>query len=768
MNRFVLEPIFSSTLGMLVIAGMLLSLPWIVPVAGRMVTLRRRRTLQWLRTGCVLFVLLAMLRPTLIRTESQPSSAALAILVDRSQSMTLPADEARSRYEVENQVLQQLLSQLSDFDDSLDLRLLSFAAQTRELTLGPEVMNELKAAPDGNETRIGTALFSAVRAAGGKPLAGVILIGDGVEMRSASGADAHETASTSDDNEQGGARLLASLDVPLFTVPTGPPGDLQQLRDIEIDGLPESFSMFSGNESSIDFVVRTRAMSGTNVKLNLSLQREDGSKPFEVATRIVTPTESDQAAAQKIPVVAPEPGRYRLTVKAEPQEGETLLTNNAQVAFVDVRKGGGRLLYLEGQPRPEQLFLLRALRRFPDLQVTYRWLALDRPEQWPISLGGLLTGERFDLIIIGNLPAAAIGDEQLQQIQESVGKGSALLMIGGPQTFAAGGYATSKLAQALPIKLDASLTDHAESIIAVPTQAHPITQLAVDPSLAAQQKFWSGLPKFVGSNRFADARIAPGVQVLLETPDEEPLLVVGEYGSGRVATFAIDSTWRWWRQQQSESHRRFWRQMMLWLLNRDGTDDQLIELRLAHRRIPQEQAIEYQIIQSGNEQLSAKELHVEVLQAGKVVEAARAEPLETSLQSGDASIAGKLAGLAPGVYQLAVSKVTPSGQSESNTPLAVVSFQVVSNDGELRQPYADHVYLSQLASLTSAAGGAMFMPNETDQLISDIKQLRRRSEAPIAKKYRIADTPATAWPLFIGITALLAVEWYLRRRWGLA
>ncbi len=758
MNRFELEPIFPSMLWMLVLSALLLALPWIVPVSGRSVTPQRRRTLQWIRTGCVFFILLAMLRPTWIRTESQPSSATLAILVDRSQSMTLPADATNSRFETENQLLDQLLAELRDFDESLDVRLLQFADQTREITLTPEALNELKTPPQGSETRIGAALLSAVRAAGGKPLAGVILIGDGVEVRSTGNTQANNHQASIDENEQGGARLLASLDVPLFSVPIGPPGDLQQLRDIEIDGLAESFSMFAGNESTIDFVVRTRAMSGTDIKLNLSLQREGGGEPVDVATRIVTPTESNQTAGQNIPIVAPEPGRYLLTVKAEAQEGETLLTNNAQVAFVDVRKGGGKLLYLEGQPRPEQLFLLRTLRRFPDLQVTYRWLALDKPEQWPISLGDTLANERYDLVIIGNLPAAAIGSEQLKQIQQQVGKGSALLMIGGPQTFAAGGYATSDLAATLPIKLDPKLTDQTESISAVPNQLHPITQLSADSSLAAQQKFWSGLPKFVGNNRFAESRVAPGVQVLLETQDEEPLLVVGEYGAGRVAAFAIDSTWRWWRQQQSEAHRRFWRQMMLWLLNRDSADDQLLELKLARRRVPQEQAIDFQLVQSGTETLAANELTIEILQDGKLVQSVNSATLGSTAQSTGSSMSGKLTDLQPGVYQLAVYKASSDLNAATRTPLTAVSFQVISNDSELRQPYADHVYMSQLASLTSPAGGAMFMPNEAEQLINEIKQLRHRSEAPVAKKYRIGDTPTSAWPLFIGITTLLRLN----------
>jgi len=38
----------------------------------------------------------------------------------------------------------------------------------------------------------------------------------------------------------------------------------------------------------------------------------------------------------------------------------------------------------------------------------------------------------------------------------------------------------------------------------------------------------------------------------------------------------------------------------------------------------------------------------------------------------------------------------------------------------------------------------------------------------VVQKYRLIDTPLSAWPLFIVIATLISIEWYLRRRWGLA
>ena len=89
-----------------------------------------------------------------------------------------------------------------------------------------------------------------------------------------------------------------------------------------------------------------------------------------------------------------------------------------------------------------------------------------------------------------------------------------------------------------------------------------------------------------GANRWAGIKDSPGIQLLAESPDHVPLLVAGEYGGGRVLAFAGDSTWQWWRQGQSAVHRRFWRQVVLWLARRDDLTRHDVWVDLPQRRFP--------------------------------------------------------------------------------------------------------------------------------------------------------------------------------------
>ncbi len=224
-------------------------------------------------------------------------------------------------------------------------------------------------------------------------------------------------------------------------------------------------------------------------------------KTTEIASRNIAPNKSVEVSALSVSVVAPPPGTYRLIVEAETQDGELVTTNNLQTAFVDVREGGGRILYLEGEQRLEQTFLRRSLRRFPDLDLTTKWIPKDTSGTWPEDLGDWFQPGKFDIYIIGDLDARALGDAQLQELANAVSNGAGLVTLGGFQAYGAGGYASSPLANVIPIDMDSSRRrtvdanrpDNPTDQLAGPlpirlARSHPITDLGgEDPALIWQQ-----------------------------------------------------------------------------------------------------------------------------------------------------------------------------------------------------------------------------------------------------------------------------------------
>lgn len=756
MTTLKLDPIFESITALILLSAAILALPWILPVAGRSIADYQRRRLQWFRTGTAIVLLLAVLRPSIVRTDSVPTEATIVVLLDRSRSMTLPATQTQSRSELQTELFYRLSSVIGKLDQTLSMKTFSYAAGVTELAMEEKTKELLAKPPDGNATDIGRAIDAAIQGSAGKPLAGVVLLGDGVEVLPPT-----DLTSPKINDTQVSARLLASLDVPLWTIAIGPPGDLGQVRDVEVAELAESYGLYSGNEANVDFVVRSRALAGKAFTTRVTLTNEVGErKPVELAVRSITSDKAEDSIAVSLPIVAPEPGRYQMEVQIEPQDGETLLSNNSQISFVDVRQGGGRVLYLEGQPRLEQAALLQSLRRFPDLQVTYRWIAADTKSKWPVDLGLVRNPNAFDVVILGDLSADAIGVEQLKLIATRVSDGGALMMIGGLETFARGGYQASPLANVLPVKLDSKLDDFRGEVPIVVSIVHPITALVASTNLQDQAKAWNALPPLIGANRFSDTRVAPGIEVLLETSDADPLLVVGEYGSGRVAAFAGDSTWRWQRQGKATEHRRFWRQMLLWLLNRDSNSSDAIDIDLTKRRAEVGQEIDF-VVKNQVSSREATPMLAIVSEDGSEIPI-KADVVVQKTEFEGTRLEGKIENLPPGMYRFRA--MLPNEKAS----IAEKSFQILDQDAELRQPFADHTFLSQMAAQTASSGGAMFMPDAIDELTDLITQLRRNAKAPVTQKYRLGDTPASAWPLFVLLAVLLGTEWYLRRRWGLA
>lgn len=760
MTSFALEPIYGSLL--LAILAVLTTVAVIVLVTPPAADRSQRRLLIALRLLAAAVLWLALFRPALLRTDNRPVDAALVVAVDTSRSMTLPDGDGGQRWTTQVQAWKQLAGGLQGLDQSLAVRLLAYDATARPIaSVAPDALGELS--PIGELTDLSAAALATIQAAEGQPIAGVVLIGDGTQTAPLTGAGARRIVET-----------LNSLGVPLWTVPIGPAGGDSASRDVAVDSLPESYQLFAGNDVEIQFQLLSRGMSGKDIPVRLSWINAEG-QTTEIAVRSVTATKANDVAAVAIAVTAPAPGTYRLKVEADIQEGELVTTNNQQIAFIEVREGGGRILYLEGSLRLEQAFLRRSLRRFPDLDLSFRWIPSDTTEAWPADLQDWFEPGKFDIYVLGDLDANALGDEQLSQLASAVDAGAGLVTLGGYQTYGNGGYASSPIANVIPIEMDRSRRRDADAKPTSENQIdgpltielvrnHPITDLGGnDPA-----KTWQRLPPLLGANRLRGPKVSPGVQVLLQSSDGDPLLVVGQYGKGRTAALAIDSTWRWWRAGESEAHRRFWRQLVLWLLSREEISGDRISIQLDARRFSTSEPPEFRAsVESIQDASETIELVAEVVDDSGQVQA-----IDTSTEShGEASesntaaaLRGRLPIMNPGIYRL---RVRPQ-QADDSLPAEELAFQVVDASREMAQPMADPIYLRQLAELTIDHGGASFAADQIDALIETIAQRRKLAETPIVEKFRLGDGPKTGWILFTLFAAAMSLEWFLRRHWGLA
>ncbi|MFO0945059.1 MAG: VWA domain-containing protein [Planctomycetota bacterium] len=139
---------------------------------------------------------------------------------------------------------------------------------------------------------------------------------------------------------------------------------------------------------------------------------------------------------------------YEAQFEPDPAADDRLARNNQASTFTWIR-GEGQVLLLESKPG-EHRFLVERLRR-DNLSVTVR-----SPVELKENLADL---RQFDSVIVANVPAEELGEERQQLLATNTRElGAGLVMIGGEDSFGAGGYVGSTLEKALPVDMEVKST----------------------------------------------------------------------------------------------------------------------------------------------------------------------------------------------------------------------------------------------------------------------------------------------------------------------
>lgn len=754
MSHWFLQPILNSYALVAAIVAALVLLLAIGPVF-RLLTKPQRLLLTALRLSVIALVALAMLRPTHISTTRRQQTAVLVLLFDQSRSMLLPqASSGDSRWSVQQDVLRQAEPVLRALPSNLEVRIYGFDAGLHpvELTAEPLALPET---PDGQQTDIGTNLHAALQRELGKRLAGVVLLGDGVQTAFRPAVEIPEAA-----------RELARLGYPLYAVPFGQPLDAVQARDVAVENLQDQYTVFVKNELPVTATIAIRGWTNQAIPVRLLVEKPGGEVDVVGPVNVVARADEEQVTVE-LRYVPEQPGNYKLTMEADEQPGELVTKNNRLSAFLRVLEGGLKLLYLEGELREEQLFLRRVLEASPDMELDFLWIDSRQRGKWPADVAGSLRDAKYDAFILGDLDAGALGKDQLQLLADAVGRGKGLALLGGYHSFGAGGYRDTPLADVLPITMDRlERQDFAAPIRPDlhlsgpqrmrPTGVHPLTSLS---SGAENAEAWNRLPPLAGANRFMGVKDAAGVRVVAENEAGQPLLVVGEYGQGRVATLAGDSTYRWAMRGFEAEHRRFWRQLILWLVGREDREQDQVWVKLDQRRFQPDSRVSFT---AGVNSPTGEPIGEASLRCDVILPDGQRRDLRLT-QDGTTWLGSVETVTAPGDYALEVTasrdgEILGTGRGE---------FMVFDRDVELSSSAADHEQLARLAATTSEFGGRVVAPEQLSSLLEDIRDRPPEMEIEVQTKWQLADTARDAWAVFLLFIALLTTEWFLRKKWGL-
>lgn len=742
-------------------------------------TPRGRRVLVGLRLLALGFLCVAMLRPTLLYTESRRLASSVHLVLDRSESMSV-ADEVggKSRYATAVDALHEAEPFLKTMQ-RLDIEVAAFAFDRALVPMNVKngVVEGLDGKPTGSETALGYALDQILLRSGGKRILGTILLSDGTQR----------SLPPRDTLPQEAASRYHDASSPIFPVRLGldGPGSAQ---DVAVIDLLANDRVFIRNELSVSGTVRVAGYINRPIPVHLLFEDENGQMQ-RVAEKEVMAREEGQIVRYDFKYTPPKIGLYKFGVEVPLQPKELVATNNAMYDFVRVVDGGLSVLYLQGEPRFEHRPFQQALDASKDIHVrTLRFpieemrriaRRMKRPLEKvieeetgkrPSYRQEFFDAEEYTVFILDDLPAAALKAEELQALADRVRGGAGLIMLGGFYAFGAGGYDATPLKDVAPVvmsPLDRQPLDgapredtHLKNVRMLPSErglSHPVMELV--KGRAENEALWRKMPELQGANRF-DA-LKAGATVLGQGPrgEHEPLLVSQVVGTGRVLAFAGDSTWRWVMHGFGEQQKRFWRKVILWLAKMDESGGGECWITLEKTRLYPNEAVSFQIfLKPGQaEETVPARAEARVVKPDGVAE-------DLTLVEVDGVPTGTIRGTEqPGDYLIqvrATERDAPAGTDENPWRDASARFMVFDRNFELDNPVA---YPRLLENIAATTGGHTIAPEQISGLL---EELLKRSDELIEKRETKRSLYDTWWLLLL-FTATLSLEWFLRKKWGL-
>ncbi len=704
---------------------------------------RERVVLTSLRAIVVLIVLACLLRPTIVVASAVPQRNLLAILLDDSRSMQVTDVDDTTRAAAVQRVFSDSAALVQSLGERFALRFYRFAADVRPAAGASGLRST------GTRTDLAAALDGAREELAGTPLAGMIVVTDGADN---AGSDLERSL-----------LALKARRVPVHTVGVG----LERFpRDVAIERVALPSRPLVGANLLVDVTLRLRGVGGEKVTLTAE---SDGRM---VATEEITLPRSEEIARARLRLTELQPGTHRITVRASALGGETVAENNESHGIVQVRPGPDRILYVEGEPRPELGFIRRAILTDSAVQLVSllrsaerKFLRLGVRDSLELAGGFPTTREElfaFRGIILGSIEASFFTADQLRMLAEFVSqRGGGLLALGGRNTLAEGGYRGTPVAEVLPISLDRSPLEPdapATELRVQPTAAGRVqAAVMIAPTEAASERRWDSLPPLTTVNALGSLR--PGATALLtgRTPggsDDRPLLALQRFGRGSAMVFGVQDSWLWKMHAEipveDRTHETLWRQ-----LARSLTEEasERVEVAAVPSRVAPGEPVTLRARVADEQFIDVNDASVTATvqsPSGRIVDV----PLEWALTE-DGVYAGKFIAEEAGVYSV-LAEARRGRDTTRAAPAALLADEQGADveQAELRAPL--------LRRLSEETGGKYYPLADAAQLAEDVAFTE--SGVTVREARDLWDMPI----VFLVVAALLATEWGMRRKRGLA
>lgn len=626
-----------------------------------------------------------------------------------------------------------------------NLKLYSFGAAVRganpELARYDSWLDALRA--DEPETRLGSALETALTDQRGVPVAAVVVLSDGSPN---GGADV-----------EGACELAGRRGVPVYFIGIGDP----DVRDVQVSYVDMRDVVFVDDQAAVNVRLRHWGCGGQPVAL--AVLGPEG----ELSRTEVTLNESGEQS-ETIRFVPRKRGRFTFSVRAEPLDGELVVENNEKSKEARVVDQKIRVLWVESAPRWEYRYAKNLISR-DDKRFEGAILLYDSDPEVRTEDGFYLKSfpaneddlAGYHIIVLGDMQANRLTLSQMSSIRNYVANrgGSVLFMPGhrfGPAT-----WKGTQLEELLPVvpaesaptrrsamdDINRPVTQGVRARITGAGNDHPYLYISDDRK--ETREAWQ--KHLVVYSQHEIERAKPGAKVLLETAGDSPVPLVASlvYGSGTVLYMGTDDLWRWRYRPGPLTHDRFWGSLLQQIaLSSLLGESRFVSLSLSREELApgETQLVRARLLAGSENELSVDTLRVSVTVHGEGTEKDRNEELLLrSDAQGSGSFSGKYVPAETGAYTLSLSY---------REEKAVAGFRVAERLVEFDNPALNKRGMAAWAKLS---GGNVYDPWALEALPDEI--VVKAKQAHVHTLDELWDAPLWAF-LFAG---LAGVEWFLRK-----
>lgn len=755
-----------------------------------------------LRAAAIALLALLMLNPsdniTLPATEARP-----VILLDRSGSMALAAEQDRTRWQEAQAWTEEALAALHG----------PGGRRAAVLTFGSGALTPWKKSDqpaNDAETQFAAALESLAAGAAGGRVSSAVIVSDG---------GAHDRAGLS---AALGALRAAGIQVSAKTV-----GIDRAPRNAGIVSVHAPRALRPGSRVSLPVTVEAAGFAaGESFALTL---RDDAGTVMARDEFQMSGSLTETAAQERRLTYTSAPQTTRCTLELSAPAGEVTADDNRFTFTVEAVTAKMRVLMVEGTHVKRTVGTeghwyndIELMTTAWDASGEIEWEVLtplseyvDKPNLVGVkqfvnaemlldpSRGFPKTREeifKYDVMLISDVPVGNFSEEQMSIVTEWVTeRGGGFLMGGGYTSFDVGNYDQTPWERIIPVDMLAYGDGFYENTgspfrIAVPqsVMGHPIWQMDADPVKNAE--IIATHPPFTGLNRVRRAK--PGALVLATRPEagDEPVFTAQQYGRGRSIAYLPDPNGGWakylvsWsppggpphgpHTEQGHGERfvfdevaaksargprpphpspyyaRFWTNVVKWL----GANSIRWRRDKLAGRIAAAQVQPGQPVPVAAEVLAVTSQDaLAVLDVGARLDIPGSARVRLTWDRDRREFTGTL----PAPPDMAGEDVRAlfdvTAGRETFTDIATAGLRRTGREFTNTAP--DHRLMEELA--TASGGTVLHAPADVLSAVS------RAESAQAAAERRTFLQPAwTRWPWWAAVAALLSLEWLLRRRAG--